>query len=254
MPRLFSRLAPDLLTLLLTLLLPAACQAQRAGEAEAATSGRTAPGTYAYQPPSRDGTGKVYLGREIARVMGHRGAAWLERPDRAAEEAPGLVVEHLDLAPGDVVADVGAGTGYFTFRIAPAVPEGRVLAVDVQPEMLEIIRARKAEQDVPNVEAVQGTPSNPNLPPAGVDLVLMVDAYHEFSHPREMMEGIAAALRPGGRVVLVEYRGEDPDVPIKPLHKMTELQARKEMAAAGLVWRETKDVLPQQHLMIFEKP
>ena len=247
MPRLLLYVA-----LLLALPLSSACQAQRAAEPAAAPSDTS--GVYAYQPPSRDGTGKVYMGREISHVMGHRGAAWLERPDREAEEAPGEVIDHMDLAPDDVVADVGAGTGYFTFRIAPRVPQGKVLAVDLQPEMLEMIRARMAEGDVPNVEPVRGTVESPNLPPASIDVALMVDAYHEFSHPREMMEAIARALRPGGRVVLVEYRGEDPSVPIKPLHKMTEAQARKEMAAAGLRWRETKDVLPQQHLMIFEKP
>lgn len=238
-------------TLLLALLLPAACQAQRAEEPEAAT--RDTSGVYTYQAPTRDGTGKVYMGREISHVMGHRGAAWLERPEREEEEAPDEVVENLDLAPGDVVADVGAGTGYFTFRIAPRVPEGKVLAVDLQPEMLAIIETRKAERGIENVEAVQGTVQDPNLPDSSIDAALMVDAYHEFSHPREMMTAIADALRPGGQVALVEYRGEDPSIPIKPLHKMTEAQARKEMAAVGLEWRETIR-LPQQHLMVFEKP
>ena len=238
-------------TLLLLLFLSTACQAQRAAEPE--TTPRDTSGVYAYQDPSRDGTGKVYMGREISHVMGHRGAAWLERPEREEEEAPSEVVDNMDLALGDVVADVGAGTGYFTFRIAPRVPEGKVLAVDLQPEMLAIIEARKAERGIENVEAVRGTVQNPNLPPSSIDAALMVDAYHEFSHPREMMTSIADALRPGGQVVLVEYRGEDPSIPIKPLHKMTEAQARKEMAAVGLEWRETVQ-LPQQHLMVFEKP
>ena len=237
--------------LLLVFFLPAACQAQRAAEPEAAT--RDTSGVYMYQEPSRDGTGKVYMGREISHVMGHRGAAWLERPEREEEEAPSEVVDHMDLAPGDVVADVGAGTGYFTFRIAPRVPEGKVLAVDLQPEMLAIIEARTAERGIENVEAVQGTVQDPNLPPSSIDAALMVDAYHEFSHPREMMTALADALRPGGQVVLVEYRGEDPSIPIKPLHKMTEAQARDEMAAVGLQWRETVR-LPQQHMMVFEKP
>ena len=239
------------LALLLLLFLPTACQAQRAAEPEAAAHDTS--DVYTYQAASRDGTGKVYMGREISHVMGHRGAPWLERPEREAEEAPSQVVDNMDLAPGDVVADVGAGTGYFTFRIAPRVPEGNVLAVDLQPEMLAIIDARKKERGIENVEAVQGTVQDPNLPPASIDAALMVDAYHEFSHPREMMTSIARALRPGGQVVLVEYRGEDPSIPIKPLHKMTEAQARKEMAAVGLQWRETVR-LPQQHLMVFEKP
>ena len=240
------------LALPLILFLPAACQAQRAAEPEGAAADTS--GVYTYQTPSRDGTGKVYMGREISPVMGHRGAAWLERPRREEEEAPDVLVENMGLEPGDVVADVGAGTGYFTFRLAPRVPEGEVLAVDLQPEMLDIIRERMAERDAENVEPVRGTIEDPNLPPDSVDVALMVDAYHEFSHPREMMTSITEALRPGGRVVLVEYRGEDPSVPIKPLHKMTEAQARAEMAAVGLRWVETKDVLPQQHLMIFEKP
>ncbi len=162
-------------------------------------------------------------------------------------------MEALALAAGDVVADVGAGSGYFSFRIASRVPRGKVLAVDLQPEMLAVVEARARERGVANVEPVLGTVTDPNLPSAAVDLAFMVDAYHEFSHPREMMEGIVRALKPGGRVVLVEYRGEDPSVPIKELHKMTEDQVRREMAAVGLAWRETLDFLPQQHVLVFEK-
>ena len=209
---------------------------------------------YAYRPASRDGIGKVYLGREIAQVMGYPGMGWLERSDRETSEMPERVVEALSLEPDDVVADVGAGSGYFTFRISPRVPRGKVLAIDVQPEMLAVVEQRAAERGVANVVPVLGTETDPRLPEDGVDLALMVDAYHEFSHPREMLEGIVRALRPGGRVVLVEYRGEDPTVPIKELHKMTEDQARREMAAVGLEWRETLGFLPQQHVMIFEKP
>ena len=218
------------------------------------TSRLAGDGPYEYGPASRDGTGKFYMGREIALVMGHRGAGWLERPSRETEELPGRVVQALELQPSDVVADIGAGTGYFTFRIAPQVPTGRVFAVDIQPEMLDIVRERMGEQGLDNVVPVLGTPEDPNLPPSSTDVALMVDAYHEFSHPREMMTAIVEALKPGGRVVLVEYRGEDPTVPIKPLHKMTEAQARREMEAVGLRWRETRDFLPQQHVLIFEKP
>ena len=209
---------------------------------------------YTYRQPSRDGIGKVYMGREISRVMGHRGAAWLERPIRQAEEQPDLLVRNLPLEPTDVVADIGAGTGYFAFRINPLVPQGKCLAVDIQPEMLAVIRRRMEERGVPNVVPVLGSITDPNLPEAGVDLVLMVDAYHEFSHPREMMEAIVKAVKPGGLVVLVEYRGEDPGVRRNRLHKMTRAQARREMAAVGLRWRETRDILPQQHFMIFVKP
>ncbi|MEP0548940.1 MAG: class I SAM-dependent methyltransferase [Rhodothermales bacterium] len=226
----------------------AAASVRAAGGAAADTS------VYTYQTPSRDGTGKLYLGREISHVMGHRGAAWLERAERAELERPGAVVDSLDLAPDDVVADIGAGTGYFTFRIAGRVPEGGVYAVDIQPEMLAIIDERAAREGADNVEAVQGTISDPNLPEASVDLTLIVDAYHEFSHPREMMEGIVRSLRPGGRVVLVEYRGEDPSIPIKELHKMTEAQVRLELEAVGLRHVETKDFLPRQHFLVFVKP
>ena len=216
-------------------------------------------GVYTYGRASRDGTGKVYMGREIAQVMGHLGAAWLERPERAERELPERVVDSLRLAPDDVVADVGAGTGYFTFRIAERVPEGGVYAVDIQPEMLDIIDARAEAEGFENVVAVQGTADDPNLPDASVDVALIVDAYHEFSHPREMMEGIVRALRPGGRVVLIEYRGEDPAegrrpaVSIKPLHTMTEAQVRRELEAVGLRWRSTGAFVPGQHVLVFEK-
>lgn len=209
---------------------------------------------YTYRQPSRDGSGKIYLGREISRILGHRGAAWLDRPAREAQEKPELLVSSLPLEPTDTVADIGAGTGYFTFRISPLVPKGQVLAVDIQPEMLAIIRRRMDERRVTNVTPVLGAVTDPHLPENGVDLVLMVDAYHEFSHPREMMEAVVRALKPGGLVVLIEYRGEDPGVRRKPLHKMTVAQARKELAVVGLRWRETRDILPQQHFMVFEKP
>lgn len=209
---------------------------------------------YQYQQPtSRDGTGKIYMGRDIAQVMGHRGAAWLERTGRKAEEGTDLLLEALDLEEDDVVADIGAGSGYFTLRLSRRVPKGKVLAVDIQPEMLEMIQEKMREYDLNNVETVLGKIDNPALPEDEVDLVLMVDAYHEFSHPREMMEGIVASLAPGGRVVLAEYRDEDPSVMIKPRHKMSEAQVVKEMEAVGLSLIVNKDALPQQHLLFFGK-
>ncbi len=242
---------------LVSLLIVAAttgCQATADGEsARAQTVADTSDG-YSQRPPSRDGIGKVYMGREISKVMGHRGASWLERPERANSERPDLVVDSLNLAPTDVVADIGAGTGYFTFRMAPQVPRGRVFALDIQPEMLDIMRRRIREQDIDNVSLVRGTVQDPNLPSDSIDVALMVDAYHEFSYPREMMQSLVASLVPGGRVVLIEYRKEDPSVPIKPLHKMSESQTRKEMDAVGLQWVETKDMLPRQHFLVFEKP
>lgn len=199
------------------------------------------------------GTGRWYLGRETAPVMGHQGAAWLERPEREAEERPSRLIEALGLKPGDRVADVGAGTGYFALRIAPRIGKGRVVAVDVQPEMLALLEQRRQRAKVDNVDTMLGAIDDPKLPPASVDLVLMVDVYHEFSHPCEMMRGIVRALRPGGRVALVEYREEDLAVPILPLHKMSKAQIEREMQAAGLVLVQSFDGLPWQHLMFFRK-
>jgi SAM-dependent methyltransferase len=211
-------------------------------------------GHYSYREASRDGTGKFYHGREIARVMGHTGAGWLDRPGRAREERTDLVVRNLPLRGRDVVADIGAGTGYFALAIAERIPDGTVLAVDIQLEMLDMIRARRDSQGIRNVRAVLGSERDPGLTPNSVDLILLVDAYHEFSFPAEMAAAMVLALKPAGYLILVEYRGEDPAVPIKPLHKMTEFQVRREMTAAGLAWQETADFLPRQHFLIFRKP
>lgn len=223
---------------------------------QGAASGASAaePPGYTTRTPSRDGIGKVYMGREISRVMGHLGAGWLERPERERQERTDLFVERLSLEPDDVVADIGAGTGYFSFPVAARLPDGRVLAVDIQLEMLALVEDRRARLGVANVEPVLGSVTDPNLPPGQVDLAFIVDAYHEFSHPWEMARGIHRALRPGGRLVLVEYRGEDRTVPIKPLHRMTEVQARRELEAAGFEWLRTDDYLPWQHVLVFEKP
>lgn len=201
-----------------------------------------------------DGTGKFYMGREIAQVMGHLAADWLERPEREEEEQPSKLLEALKFKAGDVVADVGAGSGYLTFRISKLVgPKGKVLAVDIQPEMLEIIRQRMKKDKVTNVEPVQGTEADPKLPANSVDLILMVDVYHEFSFPHEMTEAMVKSLKPDGRLVFVEYRLEDPNVPIKLVHKMTENQVRKEMEIHPLQWVKTLDTLPAQHVIIFKK-
>lgn len=238
-----------LLIIIAAITLPAsALAAQGAGAAVAADE------FYEYRAGSPDGTGKFYMGREISLVMGHLGAGWLERPEREREERTDLFIQGLPLEPHFVVADIGAGTGYFTFPAARRVPEGRVLAVDIQPEMLEIIEARRANLGVQNVESVLGTIMDPGLPDGEVDLIFLVDAYHEFSHPREMGEAIFRALRPGGTLVLVEYRAEDPTVPIRALHKMTEAQARLEMEVLGFRWERTDDYLPWQHVMIFTRP
>lgn len=202
---------------------------------------------------STTGIGKFYMGREISFVMGHQAAGWLNRPERIREEMPDQVVANMNLASDAVVADIGAGSGYFSFRIAKMVPDGKVMSVDIQPEMLDIIEQRKAADGVTNIQGVLGEIDDPNLPPNSIDAALMTDAYHEFSHPYEMIKGIYEALKPGGKIFLLEYRAEDASVPIRPLHKMTEQQAVKEMSVFNLEWTDTLDFLPWQHMMIFTK-
>lgn len=202
-----------------------------------------------------NGTGVFYQGREIALVMGYQAAGWLDRPEREKEEEPAKLLAALDLKPGMVVADVGAGSGFHAFRMAKQLGDaGRVLAVDVQPEMLKLIEARAKREKVTNVVAVKGMEKDPNLPAASVDLALMVDVYHEFRWPYEMTEKLVAALKPGGRLVFVEFRAEDPAVPIKAVHKMSERQVIKELAAFPAV-RHTRTVgtLPWQHVIVFTK-
>jgi len=202
-----------------------------------------------------DGTGKVFMGREIAQVMGHLAADWLERPEREREEKPLAVMGLLALKPGEVVADIGAGSGYYTRRMAQAVGgSGRVFAVDIQPEMLQILTNKLTAEGITNVVAALGTEQDPKLPAAQMDVALMVDVYHEFSYPYEMIGAICRALKPDGRLVFVEYRGENKWVPIKEHHKMTEAQVRKEMAPHPLKWEQTvSDKLPWQHFIVFRK-
>ena len=213
------------------------------------------------QPPyeiranhDRDGIGKFYMGREIAHVMGHQAADWLERPEREKEEHPTRMVELLDLKSGDSVADIGAGTGYISWRMAEKVgAQGKVYAVDVQQEMLDLLAKNTKSRGLQNVIPILGSITNANLPTNSIDLAIMVDVYHEFSHPYEMMKSMKAALKPGGRVAFVEYRAEDLNIPIKPVHKMTEAQVRREAIAAGLEWEKTIADLPRQHIIIVRK-
>jgi ubiquinone/menaquinone biosynthesis C-methylase UbiE len=203
----------------------------------------------------RDGIGKVYFGREIAQVMGHQGASWLERPERQEEERTDLLLRALALKPGDVVADIGAGSGYFSWRMAREVGEkGKVYAVEIQQEMLDLLMANMKRRQVETiVRPVLGTVQDPKLPAGSVDVVLLVDVYHEFDFPYEMARAMIEALKPGGRLVLVEYRGEDPDVPIKRLHKMTEAQVKKEMSVHPVKFERNDSRLPRQHILIFRK-
>jgi ubiquinone/menaquinone biosynthesis C-methylase UbiE len=205
--------------------------------------------------PSRDGIGKMYFGREISHVMGHQGAEWLERPEREEEERTDVLIDALALKPGEVVADIGAGSGYFSWRMARKVgTNGKVYAVEIQQEMLDILMANMRKRRVGAiVEPVLGTVQDPKLPEAGVDPILLVDVYHELDFPYEMTRAMIKALKPGGRLVLVEYRGEDPNVPIKPLHKMTVAQVRKEMSVHPVKFEQTMTMLPRQHVIVFRK-
>lgn len=216
---------------------------------------RKHPGYVTKDDHDPDGIGKFYLDREIAHVMGYQAAGWLERPERVKEEDPEKLVKALELKPGMVVADVGAGSGYHTFLMAPLVGDtGKVIASDIQPQMLKLIEDKAKQRKVTNVETVRGTETDPKLPKAGVDLILMVDVYHEFSHPFEMTERMVEALKPGGRLVFVEFKLEDPKVYIKTVHKMSERQVLKEVAVfPEMEHTKTVGTLPWQHVIIFSK-
>ncbi|THD66523.1 class I SAM-dependent methyltransferase [Robertkochia marina] len=208
---------------------------------------------YTFKEGSYGGIGKWFMGREIAAVMSYRGMDWLERNSRPKEENTITLIANLDLQPGDVVADIGAGSGYHVFKMAPMVSKGQIYAVDIQPEMLAAIRTKMETERSTNVIPVEGDIQSVNLPENSINKVLMVDVYHEFEFPLEMMASVKKALKPDGRVYLIEYRGEDPNVAIKKLHKMTLDQAVKEMNAAGFQLVKNIDNLPLQHCMIFEK-
>lgn len=212
------------------------------------------PDPYTYGTASPDGIGKFFHGREIAQVMGHPAIGWLERENREDEEAPSRAINALELAPNAVIADIGAGSGYYSFRIAPKVPLGRVMAVDIQPEMMDFLKKRAAELKIMNVVPHLGTVSGLDLPEKSLDAALMVDAYHEFSEPAEMLESLFKSLKPGGRIFLLEYRAEDAEVPIKQLHKMSEAQARLEFESAGFRLVKNLRELPWQHFLVFERP
>lgn len=223
--------------------------------AGAALAQPAAPGErYRTVPASADGIGKRYMGREIAAMMGWQGAAWLEREERDREERTDLLLAVLELQPGMVVADIGAGTGYLSRRMAPAVmPGGKVWAVDVQPEMISLLQAGAKRAGLTQIEARLGSVDDVGLPAGSVDLAVMVDVYHELAYPHELLASVLEALRPGGRVVFVEYKAEDPRVPIKPLHKMSEAQIKREAAVFALDWERTVDTLPWQHVVVFRK-
>jgi predicted methyltransferase len=209
---------------------------------------------YTQIPASPDGIGKTYMGREIAQVMGWQGASWLERDEREKEERTDLLLPELGLKPGMVVADIGAGTGYFSRRMAALVgPQGTVYAVDVQPEMVQMLEALARRPGMGNIKPALGGPADVKLAANSLDLAMMVDVYHELAFPYEVLASIVRALKPGGRVVFVEYRAEDANVPIKAPHKMSEAQVRREAVVQGLVWERTAANLPWQHVVIFRR-
>jgi protein-L-isoaspartate O-methyltransferase len=225
-----------------------------AGSALAQKQTQPVGSRYQTVTPSRDGIGKVYIGREIAGVMGWQGAAWLERDERQQEERGDLLLRELGLKPGMAVADIGAGTGYYARRMAPLVgSNGVVYATDVQPEMMKMLEDGAKKAGLTNIKPVLGGLKNGNLPDASIDLAIMVDVYHELEFPFEVIQSLVRALKPGGRIAYVEYRLEDTRVPIKTLHKMSEAQVRKEAAVHALVWERTASTLPWQHVVIFRK-
>ena len=209
---------------------------------------------YRSVPANADGIGKSYMGRQIAHVMGWQGAGWLEREEREREERSDLLLRILAPAPGSTVADVGAGTGYYARRIADAIgPAGKVYAVDVQPEMFSMLQSVAKQRGYGHITPLLGAARDARLPAGSVDVAIMVDVYHELEFPYEVLASVVHAVKPGGRVVFVEYRAEDRRVPIKRLHKMSEAQIRREAEEHSLVWERTANDLPWQHIVIFKR-
>ena len=208
---------------------------------------------YQYKAASGDGIGKVYQGREISFVMDAAGANWLERNNRNEEENTTLAISKLPITSKSVVADIGAGSGYYTFRIAQKLTEGKVYAVEIQDEFINLLKKNQLQKGIKNVEVVKGTEQNPKLTANSIDLAIMVDVYHELAYPQEMLSALKTALKPDGKILLLEYRAEDPDVAIKELHKMSVKQVNKEMEANGFKLYKLEDFLPMQHFLVYEK-
>jgi protein-L-isoaspartate O-methyltransferase len=242
---------------LAVLLLPLSSRAEDAPKTPVARAAGLAPSPLYEERNDHDpnGIGKFFMGREIAHVMGHQAAGWLERPEREEEERTDLAVKALDLKPGEAAADIGCGTGYYASRMARIVGEkGVIYGVDIQQEMLDLMKRKMGLMKIANVQPVLGTVQDPKLAPESCDLMLMVDVYHEFDFPYEMTRAMIPALKKGGRLVFIEFRKEDPKVAIKEVHKMSEEQVKKEMALhPELEFVETKKDLPQQHVIIFRR-
>ncbi len=208
---------------------------------------------YSYKTPDRDGTGKVYMGREISQVMNFMGMSWLERSTRPQEENTELAIKNLPINKESIVADVGAGSGYYTFRIAKRVPDGLVYAVEIQDPAIKYLEEKSKELGFDNVKTIKGTEKSPNLPECSIDLAIMVDVYHELLYPHEVLQEIKKSLKSDGKLLLIEYRGEDPKVRIKPLHKMTVDQVTIELSANGFKLVQNGQFMNIQHFLVFEK-
>lgn len=215
--------------------------------------GSNSAGSYTFKTPDRDGTGKVYMGREISKVMNFMGMSWLERSTRNQEENTDLAIKKLPIDEASVVADIGAGSGFYTFRIAKRVPKGKVYAVEIQDSAIKYLKERSEELGFDNVITVKGSEKSPQLPENSIDLAIMVDVYHELLYPHEVLQEIKKSLKPDGKLLLIEYRGEDPEVYIKPLHKMTVAQVTKELTANGFKMVQNGQFMNIQHFLVFEK-
>jgi len=214
---------------------------------------QTSDGKYSSKSPSRDGIGKVYMGREIASVMSFDGVDWLERNSRTAEENTNLAIKKLPVTKTSVVADVGAASGFYAFRIAKRVPEGKVYAVEIQDDAIKYLQEKSRSLNLSNVQVVKGTVQNTGLPDSSIDLLIMVDVYHELEYPVEYLQSIKRALKPQGKLLLLEYKEEDPSVQIKAAHKMSVAQVARELAANGFKMVQRGNFLPLQHFLVFEK-
>lgn len=216
-------------------------------QAESSTS------LYTFKTPDRDGTGKVYMGREISKVMNFMGMSWLERSTRNQEENTDLAIKKLPINEASIVADIGAGSGFYTFRIAKRVPKGKVYAVEIQDSAIKYLKEKSEELGFDNVITVKGSEKSPQLPENSIDLAIMVDVYHELLYPHEVLQEIKKSLKRDGKLLLIEYRGEDPEVYIKPLHKMTVAQVTKELSANGFKMVQNGQFMNIQHFLVFEK-